>query len=157
SATSASRSPWLRPSTPSRRAARPSGSTSTTNRSSRSSIPSARPSRHRSTTDARRQATASATTLAQMSSARSTFGRASSRKPWPADDARPNVVRTIVIRHGDPDAQAEVSISGVYELGIQDQAFLGPESGLAVPDAEGGVENREPGFRAEEGLDLDPE
>jgi CO/xanthine dehydrogenase Mo-binding subunit len=40
------------------------------------------------------------------------------------DDARPNVVRTIVIRHGDPDAQAEVSVSGVYELGIQDQAFL---------------------------------
>jgi CO/xanthine dehydrogenase Mo-binding subunit len=28
----------------------------------------------------------------------------------------------------------------VYELGIQDQAFLGPESGLAVPDGEGGVD-----------------
>src|SRR5437868_1377712 len=56
------------------------------------------------------------------------------------DDDRPNVVRTIVIRHGDPDAQAEVSVSGVYELGIQDQAFLGPESGLAIPDAEGGVD-----------------
>src|SRR5204862_2035602 len=27
-----------------------------------------------------------------------------------------------------------------YELGIQDQAFLGPESGLAVPDGEGGVD-----------------
>ena len=25
----------------------------------------------------------------------------------------------------------------VYDLGIQDQAFLGPESGLAVPDGEG--------------------
>jgi CO/xanthine dehydrogenase Mo-binding subunit len=56
------------------------------------------------------------------------------------DDPRPNVVRTIVIRHGDPDARADVSISGVYELGIQDQAFLGPESGLAIPDAEGGVD-----------------
>jgi CO/xanthine dehydrogenase Mo-binding subunit len=56
------------------------------------------------------------------------------------DDPRPNVVRTIVIRHGDPDAQADVSVSGVYELGIQDQAFLGPESGLAIPDAEGGVD-----------------
>jgi CO/xanthine dehydrogenase Mo-binding subunit len=56
------------------------------------------------------------------------------------DDPRPNVVRTIVIRHGDPDTEAEVSISGVYELGIQDQAFLGPESGLAIPDAEGGVD-----------------
>jgi CO/xanthine dehydrogenase Mo-binding subunit len=56
------------------------------------------------------------------------------------DDPRPNVVRSLVIRHGDPDAQAEVSVSGVYEVGIQDQAFLGPESGLAVPDAEGGVD-----------------
>src|SRR6185312_7974678 len=56
------------------------------------------------------------------------------------DDPRPNVVRTIVIRHGDPDAEGEVSISSAYELGIQDQAFLGPESGLAIPDAEGGVD-----------------
>jgi CO/xanthine dehydrogenase Mo-binding subunit len=45
-----------------------------------------------------------------------------------------------VIRHGDPDAEAEVTVTGVYELGIQDQAFLGPESGLAIPDAEGGVD-----------------
>jgi len=56
------------------------------------------------------------------------------------DDPRPNVVRHIVIRHGDPDAEGEVSVSGVYELGSQDQAFLGPESGLAVPDGEGGVD-----------------
>jgi CO/xanthine dehydrogenase Mo-binding subunit len=56
------------------------------------------------------------------------------------DDERPNVVRHLVIRHGDPDAQGDVSVSGVYELGIQDQAFLGPESGLAVPDGEGGVD-----------------
>jgi CO/xanthine dehydrogenase Mo-binding subunit len=56
------------------------------------------------------------------------------------DDPRPNVVRTIVIRHGDPNAGGDVSVSGYYELGIQDQAFLGPESGLAVPDGEGGVD-----------------
>src|SRR5437870_1359186 len=56
------------------------------------------------------------------------------------DDQRPNVVRSIVIRHGDPDAEADVSVTGTYELGIQDQAFLGPESGLAVPDGEGGVD-----------------
>jgi CO/xanthine dehydrogenase Mo-binding subunit len=56
------------------------------------------------------------------------------------DDERPNVVRHIVIRHGDPDALGDVSVSGVYELGSQDQAFLGPESGLAVPDGEGGVD-----------------
>jgi CO/xanthine dehydrogenase Mo-binding subunit len=56
------------------------------------------------------------------------------------DDPRPNVVRALVIRHGDPDAQGEVTVSGVYEVGIQDQAFLGPESGLAIPDGEGGVD-----------------
>ena len=56
------------------------------------------------------------------------------------DDPRPNVVRTMVIRHGDPDAEGDVTVSGVYEIGIQDQAFLGPESGLAVPDGEGGVD-----------------
>ena len=49
------------------------------------------------------------------------------------DDPRPNVVRTIVITHGDPSLEGEVSVEGVYETGIQDQAFLGPESGLAVP------------------------
>jgi CO/xanthine dehydrogenase Mo-binding subunit len=56
------------------------------------------------------------------------------------DDPRPNVVRSLVIRHGDPDAESDVSVSGVYEVGIQDQAFLGPESGLAVPDGDGGVD-----------------
>src|SRR5207248_1404666 len=55
-------------------------------------------------------------------------------------DPRPNVVRTMRIVHGDPDARGDVTVEGVYELGIQDQAFLGPESGLAVPDAEGGVD-----------------
>jgi CO/xanthine dehydrogenase Mo-binding subunit len=56
------------------------------------------------------------------------------------EDDRPNVVRRLVIRHGDPDAAGDVSVEGVYEIGIQDQAFLGPESGLAVPDGEGGVD-----------------
>ncbi|MBD0329363.1 MAG: molybdopterin-dependent oxidoreductase [Thermoleophilia bacterium] len=56
------------------------------------------------------------------------------------DDPRPNVVRSLVIRHGDPDAGGDVSVAGVYELGMQDQAFLGPESGLAVPDGDGGVD-----------------
>jgi len=56
------------------------------------------------------------------------------------DDPRPNIVRSLLIRHGDPDTEGDVSVSGVYEIGIQDQAFLGPESGLAVPDGEGGVD-----------------
>jgi CO/xanthine dehydrogenase Mo-binding subunit len=56
------------------------------------------------------------------------------------DDDRPNVVRHMEIRHGDPDAKGDITVSGVYDVGIQDQAFLGPESGLAVPDGEGGVD-----------------
>jgi CO/xanthine dehydrogenase Mo-binding subunit len=56
------------------------------------------------------------------------------------DDPRPNVVRSLVIRHGDAEAQGDVSVSGAYEVGIQDQAFLGPESGLCVPDGEGGID-----------------
>jgi CO/xanthine dehydrogenase Mo-binding subunit len=56
------------------------------------------------------------------------------------EDDRPNVVRSIVIRHGDPDAEGDVTVSGAYDVGTQDQAFLGPESGLAVPDGEGGVD-----------------
>jgi CO/xanthine dehydrogenase Mo-binding subunit len=55
-------------------------------------------------------------------------------------DPRPNVVRSIAIRHGDPETEGDVSVSGYYELGMQDQAFLGPESGLAIPDGEGGVD-----------------
>jgi CO/xanthine dehydrogenase Mo-binding subunit len=56
------------------------------------------------------------------------------------DDPRPNVVRDMRIARGDPEVQGEVSVEGYYELGIQDQAFLGPESGLAVPDGEGGID-----------------
>jgi CO/xanthine dehydrogenase Mo-binding subunit len=56
------------------------------------------------------------------------------------DDPRPNVVRSIVVERGDPGAQGDVAVSGTYEIGQQDQAFLGPESGLAVPDGEGGVD-----------------
>src|SRR5436309_4767672 len=56
------------------------------------------------------------------------------------DDPRPNIVRSLLIRHGDPEAEGDVMVSGIYEIGIQDQAFLGPECGLAVPDGEGGVD-----------------
>jgi CO/xanthine dehydrogenase Mo-binding subunit len=55
-------------------------------------------------------------------------------------DPRANVVRTMRLVHGNPDAAGDVSVTGVYQVGIQDQAFLGPESGLAVPDGEGGVD-----------------
>jgi xanthine dehydrogenase D subunit len=51
-----------------------------------------------------------------------------------------NVLRHLRINHGDPEAAADVVVAGEYEVGMQDQAFLGPESGLAVPDGEGGVD-----------------
>jgi CO/xanthine dehydrogenase Mo-binding subunit len=54
-----------------------------------------------------------------------------------------NVLRHARVRHGDPEAaeaQADVVVRGEYEIGMQDQAFLGPESGLAVPDGQGGVD-----------------
>lgn len=59
-------------------------------------------------------------------------------------DARPihdggNVIDAVHLVHGDPAAQADVSVSGEYELGMQDQAALGPEAGLAIPDDDGGV------------------
>jgi xanthine dehydrogenase D subunit len=51
-----------------------------------------------------------------------------------------NVVRHVPIRRGDVSAEAAVVVSGVYEVGMQDQAFLGPESGMAVPAEDGGVD-----------------
>ena len=51
-----------------------------------------------------------------------------------------NLVRHLKIRKGDPAPVAEVVVVGEYETGMQDQAFLGPESGLAVPAEDGGVE-----------------
>ena len=65
--------------------------------------------------------------------------------PEHAFDAEPlhpsgNLLRHVHIEHGDPDATAEVVVTGEYEVGMQDQAFLGPESGLAVPAEDGGVD-----------------
>ena len=51
-----------------------------------------------------------------------------------------NVTRHLKILHGDQNAHADVVVTGSYEIGMQDQAPLGPESGLAVPDGEGGVD-----------------
>jgi xanthine dehydrogenase D subunit len=56
-----------------------------------------------------------------------------------------NLVRHQPVRVGDPDdpavrRQCAVVIIRDYEVGIQDQAFLGPESGLAIPAEDGGIE-----------------
>ncbi len=52
-----------------------------------------------------------------------------------------NVIRHQRIVSGDPDATGDVVVEATYELGMQDQAFLGLEAALAVPDSGGaGVE-----------------
>jgi len=51
-----------------------------------------------------------------------------------------NLVRHLKIRKGDPAPSADVVVTGEYTVGMQDQAFLGPEAGLAVPDGAGGVD-----------------
>jgi xanthine dehydrogenase D subunit len=51
-----------------------------------------------------------------------------------------NLVRHLKLRRGDPAATAPVVVSLDFEVGMQDQAFLGPESGLAVPAEDGGVD-----------------
>ncbi|MEV6859738.1 molybdopterin cofactor-binding domain-containing protein [Streptosporangium subroseum] len=50
-----------------------------------------------------------------------------------------NVLRHQPVRVGS-DFEAPVVVTGEYEVGMQDQAFLGPESGLAVPAEDGGVD-----------------
>jgi xanthine dehydrogenase D subunit len=54
---------------------------------------------------------------------------------------RGNVLRHQPIRRGDPDVVGDVAVEGTYEIGMQDQAFLGLEAALAIPDHDGsGVE-----------------
>ncbi|MFD3992614.1 xanthine dehydrogenase subunit D [Streptomyces sp. NPDC058583] len=55
----------------------------------------------------------------------------------------PNIVhRQPIIRGNVEEARkrADVIVEGEYVFGMQDQAFLGPESGLAVPSEDGGVD-----------------
>jgi len=51
-----------------------------------------------------------------------------------------NVIRHARVRVGDPHATADVVVEGTYETAMQDQAFLGPESGLAIPSEDGGID-----------------
>ncbi|MBK3381598.1 xanthine dehydrogenase subunit D [Streptomyces sp. DEF147AK] len=60
-----------------------------------------------------------------------------------AHTPHPNVVHRQPIVHGDVAAgraRADVVVTGEYVFGMQDQAFLGPEAGLAVPAEDGGVD-----------------
>ncbi len=52
-----------------------------------------------------------------------------------------NVLRHQRIVHGDPDVAGAVVVEGTYHIGMQDQAFLGLEAALVIPDDDGrGVE-----------------
>ena len=51
-----------------------------------------------------------------------------------------NVFRDLVIRRGDMQRRGPVVVEGTYEIGMQDQAFMGPEAGLAIPGEDGGVD-----------------
>ena len=61
-------------------------------------------------------------------------------KTAPSVHPQGNIVRALTIVHGDPNAPADVWVEGTYETGMQDQAPLGPEAGLAVTAADGGVD-----------------
>jgi xanthine dehydrogenase D subunit len=69
-----------------------------------------------------------------------TDARAALAADAPALHEGGNLVRHVRIRKGHPDTQADVVVRGEYQVGMQDQAFLGPESGLAVPAEDGGVD-----------------
>lgn len=51
-----------------------------------------------------------------------------------------SVFREMKIRRGNPNAVGEIVIEGYYETGTQDQAPLGLEAGIAIPDGEGGLD-----------------
>lgn len=55
-------------------------------------------------------------------------------------EATDSVFRRLPIRRGPQDVGGFVVVEGYYEVGMQDQAPLGTESGLAVPDGQGGVD-----------------
>jgi xanthine dehydrogenase D subunit len=51
-----------------------------------------------------------------------------------------NLVRHLKVRRGEENPTAPVVVALDFEVGMQDQAFLGPESGLAVPAEDGGLD-----------------
>jgi xanthine dehydrogenase D subunit len=69
-----------------------------------------------------------------------TDGRAALDPSAPKVHDDGNLVRHLKIRKGGPLPGAPVVVSLEFEVGMQDQAFLGPESGLAVPAEDGGVD-----------------
>jgi xanthine dehydrogenase D subunit len=54
--------------------------------------------------------------------------------------ARGSIYKEMRVRRGDPEAEGEIVVEGYYEVAAQDQAPLGTEAGLAIPDGQGGVD-----------------
>ena len=48
-----------------------------------------------------------------------------------------NLIRHQRIVHGDTSVEGDVIVEGHYIIGMQDQAFLGTESAMAIPDSDG--------------------
>ena len=70
-----------------------------------------------------------------------TDGEKSLDPATPAIHPDGNVIRELKIIRGDQNATGPIVVEGTYELGIQDQAFLGTEAALAIADHDGqGVE-----------------
>ena len=49
-----------------------------------------------------------------------------------------NIIRHQRIIRGDQNATGPIVVEGIYDIGMQDQAFLGLEAALAIPDGDGG-------------------
>jgi xanthine dehydrogenase D subunit len=58
----------------------------------------------------------------------------------PAVHPMGNVLFRQRVERGERDVEGDVVVEGHYETAMQDQAFMGPESGLAVPAADGGID-----------------
>ncbi len=55
-------------------------------------------------------------------------------------DVRDETFRRTEVKRGDQEVSGPITVEGDYEIGMQDQAPLGTEAGLAVPDGQGGVD-----------------
>jgi xanthine dehydrogenase D subunit len=51
-----------------------------------------------------------------------------------------NLIREIDLIYGKSQGEGEITVEGTYEVGMQDQAPLGTESGMAVPSEDGGID-----------------
>ena len=50
------------------------------------------------------------------------------------------IYREMSVRRGDHTVEGMVVVEGFYETATQDQAPLGPEAGIAIPDGKGGID-----------------